>query len=352
VIPRKPEALTVLSWAGGWGRALRAAVADPFTRATGIRIIQEVHVGLALPPGLSAALAFAQRPPVDVVWSNSGPALAMARAGFTAPLSPERCPSLAGLRARGRPPLPGWPFAYAYVVYYVLVYARRSFPAGPPSSWEVLLDPEHQGRVAMYPGGNGFYPLAQLLGGGRVEDIPGDMAPCWDYLARLGPQIGAEDYSIHMGERFRRGELTLAFRALTNALAFAEEGIDVGWTAPCEGLTDTLDALWLPSGLPENVRFWAEQFIDFALSAQVQQDWCRRLGAMPMHRDAAAGAVIAGHPRLPGDADDVRGVLGVPEEVKERHAGDWERRFSEVVEGSATAHPTARKRATTGELPW
>ena len=43
------------------------------------------------------------------------------------------------------------------------------------------------------------------------------------------------------------------------------------------------------------------------------------------------GTLIAGHPRLPGDADDVRGVLHVPEEVKERNAGDWEQRFSEVV---------------------
>jgi putative spermidine/putrescine transport system substrate-binding protein len=306
--------LRVQSWLGGWGAALRSAVCEPFERLTGVRVEQVPHIGLKLPAALTEALTSGARPPVDVVWSNAVPALRADRAGNCVPLELQ----LHGLRARA--------FAgrerdvvsvvHPYVVYYVLVYREDMFEHGPPDSWDVLLDSKHRGQVALYPDGNGFYPIAQVMGGGNMRDFPGDLGPCTTFLRKLAPQIGNLDYSVGMEERIRTGEIDLCFRALTNALAFRSAGLPVAWHVPREGTTDTLDAFWIPRGVPKPAAELAQRFIAFALRPDVQTEFCRELGTMPVHHDAEIPALLRNCSRLPDHADDQSGILTVCEHEK------------------------------------
>ena len=324
-----------MTWAGGWGRALRAAVSAPFSAASGLEVVHHTHVGLRLPQALEEALERGAPPPYDVVWSNSGPAIRMARAGRTEPLdglevlrelhpraAPERC---------GERPLAEWPLAYTYVVYYVLVYRKALYPDAPPSSWEVLCDPRHRGRIALYPGGNGLYPIAQRMGGGELLDIPDAMDPCWKFVRRLRGQVGRLDYSIGMGKLIGARQLDLCFRALTNALAFQEEGLDVDFATPAEGVSDTLDCMWIPAGLtPDRVEA-ARRYVAHALSARVQTEWCARLGAAPTNAQAEVPKLISEHPGLPDDACSVDRVLHLPESLKADFQADWEARFEREI---------------------
>jgi putative spermidine/putrescine transport system substrate-binding protein len=322
------DELAVLSWKGGWGAALEREVSRPFEARTGIRVRHVPHVGLALPNALLESWTAGTRPPIDVAWTNVGAALRAAHAGRCEDLDTSSVPSLAQLAPRARPEgVQGWPFAIAYVVYYVLTYRRAACPEGPPESWNALLDARHRGKVALYPGGHGFFPVAQVLGGGRLDDMPHEMSACWAYFSKLRPQIGALDYSISMGEAIRRGELDLAFRALTNALAFRDEGLDVGWVAPREGVPDTVDTLWIPRGIPAAASARARAYIDFALSREIQERWCDALAAMPVHRDARVPRLLADHPRLPDGPDEHTGVLHIAESLKLEHEGTWTQRF-------------------------
>ncbi|KIF75054.1 hypothetical protein QR77_16200 [Streptomyces sp. 150FB] len=322
-------ALRVHTWGGRWGEALRAAVSGPFEEATGVRVRHEPHIGLPLPPALLSALEAGERPPVDVVWSNSVPALRAAEAGRTLPLDPVRMPVLTELRGRARPEgEAARSVVHPYVVYYVLGYHKEAFPAGPPRSWDVLLDERYRGRIALYPHGNGLHAIAQAMGGGKVADIPADMEACWRFLGRLRPRIAELEYSIGMEERLRGRQLDLCFRALPNVLAF-QEGLPVGWSVPDEGTADTVDALWIPRGVPEEVADLAARYIAFALRPDVQQDWCRRLGVMPVHPAAGIPALLR-RPDLPAHADDHRGILHVPERVKVEQQAAWESRFAEI----------------------
>ncbi|MGP2438424.1 ABC transporter substrate-binding protein [Streptomyces sp. JW3] len=321
--------LRVHTWGGRWGRALRSAVSRPFEEATDVRVEHVPHIGLALPSALLSALDAGARPPVDVVWSNSVPALHAARAGHCHALEQARMPVLAHLRRRARPD--GSAAAYVvhpYVVYYVLGYHRAAFPDGPPGSWDVLLDERRRGRIALYPHGNGLHAIAQTMQGGGVEDIPADMAACWAFMNRIRPQIAELEYSIGMEERLRVRDLDLCFRALPNVLAF-QEGLPVGWSVPREGTADTVDALWVPRGVPDAVRDVATRYIAFALRPDVQQDWCEQLGVMPVHPKARIAALLD-HPGLPSHADDFRGILHVPEDVKADHHDAWARRFADI----------------------
>jgi putative spermidine/putrescine transport system substrate-binding protein len=328
----KPEELVVMSWAGGWGRALWEAVSQPFTQWTGIPVRQERQVGLKLPPSLLYPLQKRQRPPFDIVWSNAVPAMRVALDGGCDPLDEATVPNLALLHGRAIPLADGRcpPLVSPYIVYYVLTYRTSAFPEGRPDSWEVMLEPRFKGKVALYPGGNGFFPLAQVMGGGSVGDIPRKMEPCWDFFQKFKPQVGQLDYSVGMGERIRQGKLDLCFRALTNALAFREEGLEVHWAAPREGIPDTADALWVPANLPEHVAYWAKRYIDFALSREVQERWCALLGAMPLNRHAAVPEIFLEDPTLPKSPDDFRRVLHISDAIKARHEEEWENHFNRL----------------------
>jgi putative spermidine/putrescine transport system substrate-binding protein len=334
-MPPKPDELVVMSWAGGWGQGLLEAVSAPFTELTGIRIRHATNIGLKLPASLIDSLDQRRRPPFDLIWCNSVPALRMAVEGHCNWLNEEMTPNLAALGARAKPEgFSGWPFVSPYIVHYVMAYREAAFPDGKPDSWESLLDPRYKGKLALYPGGNGFYPIAQLMGGGSLDGIPNRMTPCWEFFRRLKPQVGHLGYSIGMGDLIRKGELDICFRALTNAIAFKDEGLAVSWAAPKEGITDTADALWIPRGLPDDVVFWSHRYIDFALSLEVQEKWCGKMGVMPVHREAQPPeALRTGNAVFPKSADDLSGVLHIPDSVKMRYETEWECAFNEIFSG-------------------
>ncbi|WP_437582047.1 extracellular solute-binding protein [Sorangium sp. So ce887] len=327
--------ITILSWQGGWGRALRQAVSEPFERELGVRVEHVPHVGLKLPAALTSALERNERPSVDLMWSNSVPALRAAMRGDCVPLDPAEMPVLAELTGRARPApafggVSSLSVVHPYVVYYVLVYHEEAFPDGAPTSWRVLEEPRHRGKIMLYPGGNGFYPIAQVLGGGRLENIPGDMDACWSFIRRLRPQVQELDFSVGVEERLRRREIELCFRALTNALAFRAAGAPVGWCVPEEGTTDTVDALWIPRGVPDEQIELAKRYISFALRADIQEDWCERLGAMPVHPGAAIPTALRGRTDLPCSSEDHRGLLHIGEHLKVACEHEWEARFAGI----------------------
>jgi putative spermidine/putrescine transport system substrate-binding protein len=329
-------------------------VSEPFEEATGIRVHHEPHIGLALPSRLQSALEEGGRPPVDVIWSNSVPALHAARAGHSVPLDPTVMPVLNDLRDRARPEgNVGQSVTHPYVVYYVLGYHKEAFPAGPPRSWNVLLDERHRGKIALYPNGNGIQAIAQTMQGGNLRDIPNDMAACWDFLRRMRHQVAELEYSIGMQERLRTRQLDLCFRALPNVLEFADE-LPVGWNVPREGTTDTLDALWIPRGIPAPQRELAMRYIAFALRPDIQQDWCEQLGVMPVHPAAAVPTMLR-RPDLPAHADDNHGILHIPENIKADYHDKWARQFEQAITGESNAGPeqrvTAARAGTYGSVP-
>lgn len=334
---RTSRPLRVLSWAGAWGAALRDGVSRPFEEVAGIPVDAVRHVGLRLPEALVRALEARGEPPVDVVWCNTSPALRAAGRGWCEPL--DGAPVLAELADRARPRgldgrLEGWPIVQTYVTHYVLTYRTCLYPVRPPDSWTVLERAQHAGRVVLYPGGNGFYPVAQLLGGGAISDIPTDMAACWAAVRRLRGQLGASSYSIGLNEVIRRGDIDLCYRALPNVLAFQADGLDVDWVAPREGIADTTDAMWIPRGLAPEVAERARAYICFALSAPVQDRWCGLLGTLPVNRNARERSAVFDRAGMPRDADTRDGMLYVPEHVKATHEPAWETTF-EALCGSA-----------------
>ena len=331
-VPDSGQTLRVLTWAGRWGEALRAEVSEPFTALTGIEVEHVVTVGLPLPTELVRALQSGERPPVDVVWCNGLPAAQADEAGWCAPLPDSITRGIAEL------PSAAWPVratspsvVNAYVVHYVLAYQRSLYPVAAPAGWQCLLDERHRGRVVVYPGGNGLFGIAQVVGGGRLNDVPRHMSPAWSWLSRLVPSLAMPAYSVGLETQLLDRKIDLAFRALPNVRAFQAAGADVGWVVPAEGTADTVDTLWVPRGLPDARVARAQRYLRFALSAPVQERWCARLGVLPMHPAASSSRLLqqAGVATL---AEEGR-RLTIDYQIQAGHETEWAAKFDRLLSG-------------------
>jgi putative spermidine/putrescine transport system substrate-binding protein len=335
-IPEKPERLVVMTWPLStlWGQALKHQVSEPFTARTGIPVKHVEYTSVDLPLTLLQALEENRRPPGDVVYGNTIPLIHLSRAGYADPLTEAWFPVLKELNPRARPVaagLTGWPFVIVYDVRYVMMYRKAAFPAGPPESWQVMLDPPLKGRISLYPGGKGFFPIAQVLGGGPLAAIPEDMEPCWSFLRALRPQVEVLEFNQKMTEHVRNGEIDVHCTVLTNIMQWQDQGFGVAWQVPREGITVGDDGLLVPKGLPDKVRYWAKRYLSFALEREVQRSWCRQLGVCPMQTGIARPPRFAGDLAYPDAPDDYANALFVPNSILEKfeHRA-WREKFNEI----------------------
>ncbi len=335
--PSKPNELVVMTWdlSTLWGQGLKEAVSDPFSRIHDIPVRHVVNFGMDYPDALLDALREGKRPPVDVIYGNTIPAMQAARQGWCDPLNEEDHPVLKDLHPRAKPEAPGiedWPLLIAYDVRYVLLYREAAFPEGPPDSWNVLLDDKHKGRVSLYPGGKGFFPIGQVMGGGRIEDMSKDMTPCWSFLKKVKPNLGPMDFNVGIRDRIQSGSIDLFFTVITNVLQYHHAGWGVSWACPKEGIGVGDDSLHVPAGLPENAAFWAKEYVAFAMGRDVQQTWGHKLGLCPMRTDVEPLAELEGDAAYPAAPDDYDGALFVPNSVLvDYETGSWKNEFNRIL---------------------
>jgi putative spermidine/putrescine transport system substrate-binding protein len=326
----KPPFLRVLCWPGIWQDALRQAVSDTFEKKTGIRVTHVPNVGLRLPDHFWRSLKTGKEPLLDVVWCNTAVALKMAAHSYCAPL--DELTLEGALRKRATISKNNELFfVEMYAVHYVLVFQKALYPNRGDVSWSAMFDPALKGKIALYPGGNGIFPIAQILGGGRVEDIPTHMEPCWRTVERIRGQILKCAYSKNLKDDLREKKIGLCFRALPNALEFIREGLDVDWAVPEGGTADTTDAMLVPRGVTASRHYWAAKYIAHALDHSVQRRWCGLLGTLPTAIDAGTPEVIRNCPRLPDNPDDLSRILYIPETVKAKHEDAWSHRFDALT---------------------
>lgn len=327
--------LTIMSWGGAWGDALKNQVSAPFSQATGIKVKHEYHVGLKLPDSLRRKIKNSNAlPNYDLVWCNEVAAMGAYYNGLCEPFYPGELDCWQDLKYQATPSVfledDQWPYVGAYQVFYVLVYDKAAF-SQPPDSWSVMLEKRFKNRIALYPSGNGIHPIAQIMAGGLLEDIPNNMKPCWTFLKKLIPQLASLDYSIGMEQSIRQGNLSLAFRALPNALYFMQQGCNVDWVIPAEGTSETTDVFWIPNYRPSTQKKLAQLYLNFCLLPDIQTNLCRALGVIPFNRKAETPSLLMKLDSENQPSHDAT-ILSIPEKIKYDFDSDWEAKFNQLCE--------------------
>ena len=229
--PEKPAEIIVRAWGGSWADALKAGVSDSFTKATGIAVRHDLTEDNEIQPKVWAAVAQKRTPPIHINWDTTTNATKSALRGVTEDLSD--LSNLKGVTDLAKPVgLDGYPIVNTYGYVYVLAYRPEAFPDGPPTSWKAMLDPKFKGRIALYNDGIGFHFPAQVAGGGKLEDIPGNMQPAWDFIAKIKEQQPLLGEDPDFTTWFQNGEIDLACTISTNAREARKNGVKLAWVVP------------------------------------------------------------------------------------------------------------------------
>jgi putative spermidine/putrescine transport system substrate-binding protein len=330
--PAKPGEIIVRAWGGSWVDSLKAGVSDPFTAKTGVNVRHDLTEDNEIQPKVWAAVEQGRVPPIHINWDTTTNATKSALRGVTEDLSD--LPNLANVTELAKPiGLEGYPIVNTYAYVYVLAYRDEAFPDGAPDSWHVLLDPKFKGRIALYNDGIGFHFPAQVAGGGKVEDIPGNMQPAWDFITKVKEQQPLLGEDPDFTTWFQNGEIDLACTISTNAREAKKNGVPVSWTVPKEGAKVDTDGLWIPKGLPENELYWAKQYINFAISKDAQQVWLDGLGLPGVVPGLTPPADLAGDPSYPTKPEDFAKLIRVPSQVQVENESEWFAKFKAIMQG-------------------
>ncbi len=326
----KPRELKVRTWGGIWLESLQKAVSEPFSAATGIPVTHLVFEDYLTREKILEALKAGKEPPVNVDWNTTINATMLARAGATVDLS-----DLAGLDALLPVAHPegtrGWPLVSIYAYVYVLAYRQAAFQAGPPDSWQAMVDPKFKGRVALFDDGIGIYASAQVAGGGTLAEIPDDMAPCWSFLEKVKqnrPLLGKDPDFTHWLET---GQADVCCTVTADARPARQKTGAVSWVVPREGAEYATDAMAVPKGQPENETYWAKRYVERAISRPGQQALSSDLGLPGMLPGLTPPADMQGDPAYPTSEADFKRLLKIPTGVMVDHQDAWYARFHKLM---------------------
>jgi putative spermidine/putrescine transport system substrate-binding protein len=329
----KPSELIVRAWGGVWSESLEQGVSRPFEEATGIRVRHDLTEDNEIQPRIWAAVAQNRPPPIHVNWDTTTNATQSALRGVCDELTLDVVPNLEGLLDAAQPSgFEGFPLVNCYSYVYVLAYRDEAFPDGAPDSWDVLLDPQFRGRVAMYNDGIGFEPVAVVMGGGTMDDIPDNMEPAWEFYRAFREQNPLLGEDPDFTNWFQRGEIDVACTIISNARAAKQAGIPVSWTVPQEGAKYDTDALWVPLGLPENEAYWAKKYVDFALAPENMESWCAGLGLPPLRAGLEGPEDLVGDHAYPQTEEDFARLLNIPTDILVQHQSDWFAQFRDIMQ--------------------
>lgn len=330
--PEKPAEIIVRAWGGSWVDALKAGVSDSFTKATGIAVRHDLTEDNEIQPKVWAAVAQKRVPPIHINWDTTTNATKSALRGVTEDLSD--LPNLKNATDLAKPVgLDGYPIVNTYGYVYVLAYRPSAFPNGAPKSWKDLLDPKLKGRIALYNDGIGFHFPAQVAGGGKLEDIPGNMQPAWDFISKIKAQQPLLGEDPDFTTWFQKGEIDAACTISTNAREAKKNGIEIAWVVPEEGAKFDTDGLWIPKGLPENELYWAKQYINHALTQEAQQVWLDGLGLPGVIPGVKPPADLVGDPSYPTTEEEFKHLIRVSSKIQVENESQWFAKFKEIMQG-------------------
>ncbi|MGC1604735.1 MAG: ABC transporter substrate-binding protein [Candidatus Acidiferrum sp.] len=216
----------------------------------------------------------------DVISPSSDVATSIARAGFAAPLDLSKFPSYSQLAARLRDsPLVksngrifGVPFMWGPnpLLYDTTVFAQ------PPDSWNILWDPQFQGKISVWDDLSTVYMAAQVLGYDKPD--PSQLYNLSDEqldavkkkLIELKPNIrkiwstGGELTNL-----FENHEIVLAMGWPLNTNQLRQAKFPIGETIPKENTTGWIDHLMITAASRQ--KELSAQFLEYMIEAQTQK---------------------------------------------------------------------------------
>ena len=292
------DPLVVSVWGGNWKDTVEKIVAKPFTAKTGIPV--EFEVGGTL-DRLAKARVSKAAPLVDITFTTTHVGRLYLSDGLFEKLDMGRIPNardLAKEAVRSDHHLGVW--AYVYTIAYRPDLVKLNI-----TRWEDLWDPQLKGKVAMpdFDPSHIITISALLEGGNEIDWQKGQ-----ERLKRIKPNVAAfYATDARSQDLMKTGEAPVEVMLSINAFHLIDQGLNVKVITPTDrpGIVG-IDTMAVMAGTKKSAA--AHDFINFALSREIQEQLVAAFKAGPTNLKAAVPAALRGQP----------GVFTSPAEWKER----------------------------------
>lgn len=254
--------ITVAWYGGNWGDAFNACVAEPYTKATGVKVVPEIGTS-------STTLAKLQQqkgaPAIDAAWMDGGISEVAAAADVLDNLDPARIPNMANVGPDAIYKSGSQTYAVGTGYYSLGLLYNKQKVKFVPTSWEDLWKPEVADAVTIpSPSNSGGVPLIVLFH--RMMKAPkDDYAPVFKKIKEL-KVASYFDSSGAASNAFQSGEAIIGAHFSAAAWDLIDKGLPLAFVVPKEGVWATDARLHLVKGSPR--REQAEKFINTALTPE------------------------------------------------------------------------------------
>jgi len=230
---------------------------------------------------LNRVRAEAGNPKADVIWSVGAELLA-ANTDLIVPYRPKEYDMIADAFRNDAPWLP-----YAGIMNVFVVNTKKLKPEEYPRSWTDLAQPRFKNLVSYADAeksGSAYMQLNTFL------TIYGDNAAGWAKFKQLFANMNVSASSGAVPRFVNDGEAVVGITLEDNAYLFLKNGGPVAIVYPEDGTSVIADGMAVVKGAPNAAG--ARAFIDWAMSAPVQEMVVQELGRRPIRKDGKPLAAL------------------------------------------------------------
>src|SRR5258708_6561928 len=249
-----------------------------FEKATGIKA-DVVKAGSG--DIINRVRAEAANPKADVIWSI-GAELLEANTDLLEPYRPKEYDMIADAFKGGSAWLP-----YTGIVNVFMVNTKKLKPEEYPKTWLDLMQPRFKNQISSAGADKSGSAYMQL---GTFLSIYGDNAAGWDKYKSLFANFNVSASSGAVPRFVNDGEATVGITLEDNAYLYVKGGGPVAIIYPEDGTSAIADGMALVKGAPNSAA--GKAFIDWSLSAPVQELVVQELGRRPIRKDAKPMAAL------------------------------------------------------------
>ena len=127
-----------------------------------------------------------------------------------------------------------------------------------------------------------------------LDPATDDMKPLFDKIKTFKPQMAAiVENDTQLIDLMNNGQATMSLAIVGDAPAIT----NAAWIVPTEGVSLSADGLYIPTGLPDEVTYYAELLINEMISPEGETAYCEAISAVPTNTKATPMASMRAIPR-------------------------------------------------------
>lgn len=330
----KPDKIIVRTWGDPWAAAVGETVAARFTDETGIKVKFDLADFGPTHVKIQQALQSGNRPPVDVVHTVGFFAEKARAQKLVRHLDPDVVTNMAELIPSAVPDSSG-PAAFSEIYTYTfpMIYDSDLIDLSGGFSWSDLTSNKYP---KSYFAASTFevltFPFAKILDLDVTHD---PMDPLWDELKKVRASMSGFGQDSDFVTSLRSGQSKMGAFIAGNGVALRNEnGKNIKWQVPEEGVSLTGDCVYVPQGLPAETEYWAQVFVNYWLDSEVQSAFCERMGVVPTNTNASLAEYMENDPAFPFTEEQIdKFAIPVPLEVTARNQDDWQAAYEIALQG-------------------